>query len=106
MSNYNDYGRNFYSSNTNLVFVTSLEEALIRTNGPNADMVYFHQNDNLFYRVKVDGYGQKTWAEFSYDVPSAKSSVDFTKEDFKLLEDRIAKLESRFKEVDDLESDK
>lgn len=61
--------------NSNLMFVTSLDEALIRTNNRNSDMVYFHQNENVIYRVKVDEYGQKTWAEFVYSLPTTEEPI-------------------------------
>ena len=35
---------------TNVAYVTSLEEALIRTTQFNSDMIYFNQDKNEFYR--------------------------------------------------------
>lgn len=86
-----NYGLNpsWHRLNTNMYLVTSLEEALMKTTVPNSDMVYFHQDQNLFYRVKVDLEGRKSWAQFSYIVPDVSRSVPATVGDLKDLEDKI-----------------
>ena len=91
-----NYGMNTQSQvpwNTNVTFVTSLEEALYRTNSRGSDMIYFHQNKDTFYRIKVDLDGRKTWAEFSYTSPSQDDTTPATKADIKAIEDRLHKLE-------------
>lgn len=114
MSNYNDYstygqpqqpqrnnwGQPHYNTyqppvqfNTNVAYVTSLEEALIKNNMYNSDMIYFDQDKNVFYRVKVDQEGRKTWAQFQYNMPNQGDNVPATKEDIRILTERIKALE-------------
>ena len=80
---------------SNIIFVTSLEEALYRTNERGSDMMYVHQTQPVFYRVKVNADGQKTWAEYPYIVPNQDSSSPVTRADLKALEDQIAELRKR-----------
>lgn len=79
--------------NTNAIFVTSLEEALIKTTERNSDMYYFHQDKFEFYRVKVDMEGRKSWAIFNYNVPNQEDSTPATKADILALVARIEALE-------------
>lgn len=79
--------------NTNVAYVTSLEEALIKNNIYNSDMIYFDQDKNVFYRVKVDQEGRKTWAQFQYSMPNQGDNVPATKEDIRILTERIKALE-------------
>lgn len=79
--------------NTNIMYVTSPEEALIRTDRRNSDVVYFDQDKNVFYRVRVDMDGRKSWAQFSYNTPNAETTAPATKEDILQLSERITRLE-------------
>lgn len=79
---------------SNVITVTSLEEAIMRSTTRNSDMTYFHQDQNIFYRVKVDMEGRKTWAQFNYNVPDPNTNVPATRADIQALADRIAKLEN------------
>lgn len=90
-NNYN-YG---YQSSTNVTYVTSLEEALFRANQRNSEMVFFHQDQAIFYRVKVDDEGKKFWAQFFYgkDVPETNAPV--TKGDLQGIEERLKVLEEK-----------
>lgn len=54
---------------TNVAYVTSLEEALIRTTQFNSDMIYFNQDKNEFYRIRVDNDGRKSYLSFVYTLP-------------------------------------
>lgn len=78
---------------TNAIFVTSLEEALIKTTERNSDMIYFHQDKNEFYRVKVDMEGRKSWAIFLYNLPNQEDNTPATKADIVALLARIEALE-------------
>lgn len=78
---------------TNAIFVTSLEEALIKTTERPSDMIYFHQDKSEFYRVKVDTEGRKTWAVFNYNVPKQDDNIPATKADIHMLLARIETLE-------------
>lgn len=82
-----------YRFNTNAAFVTSLEEALIKTTERNSDMIYFHQDKNEFYRVKVDLEGRKSWAVFQYILPTQEDNTPATKADIMALVARIEALE-------------
>lgn len=83
-----------YRLNTNAIFVTSLEEALVKTNDRNSDVIYFHQDKNEFYRVKVDAEGRKSWATFIYALPNQDDSTPATKADMRALLARIEALEN------------
>lgn len=78
---------------TNAIFVTSLEEALIKTTERPSDMIYFHQDKSEFYRIKVDTEGKKTWAVFNYNVPKQDDNIPATKADIQMLLSRIEILE-------------
>lgn len=82
-----------YRLTTNAIFVTSLEEALIKTTERNSDMYYFHQDKFEFYRVKVDMEGRKSWAIFHYNAPNQEDNIPATKADILALVERIEALE-------------
>lgn len=86
---------NQYNSYYNGVkFVTSLDEALMRANVRGSDDVYFHQDRPVFYRIKVDYDGRKTWCEFEYKTPNVSAPVQQTAmEDFSSIINRLEKLE-------------
>lgn len=103
MNNYNigyqqgNYNVGFNSPlrlSTNIIFVTSLEEALSKTTERPSDMMYFHQDKNEFYRVKVDMDGRKSWATFPYSSPNPDENTPATKADIQLLVSRIEALEA------------
>lgn len=79
---------------TNKSYVTSLEEALLKTTERNSDMIHFHQDKNEFYCVKVDMEGKKSWAVFTYNVPNPDENVPATRADILALVARIEALES------------
>lgn len=83
--------------NSNVVVVTSLEEALIRTSECNSDMVYFHQDKNEFYRIKVDSEGRKSWAAFPYSLHNQEDTTPATKADIRDLITRVEALEAQNK---------
>lgn len=93
--NYGNYPSNQMPLNTNLAFVTSLDEALARSNSRGSDIVYFHQDKDVFYRVKVDMEGRKSWMEFAYTSPNPALTTPATKADIQELLARIEKLEGK-----------
>ena len=93
--NYPSYPSNQMPLNTNLAFVTSLDEALARSNSRGSDIVYFHQDKDIFYRVKVDMEGRKSWMEFAYTSPNPALTTPATKADIQELLVRIEKLEGK-----------
>lgn len=90
----NQYGYNNWDRpSTNIQYVTSLEEALSRSNMRGSENVYFHQDQQIFYRVKVDYDGRKYWQEFTY----SSNQIDNTpvvKQDLKYFEDRLNTIEN------------
>lgn len=84
-----------YQPATNVIYVSSLDEALMRTDARNADMIYFDQDKDVFYRIKVDMDGRKTWAQFNYTVPNNKENIPATKADIDQLLTKIQRLEQR-----------
>lgn len=103
MSNYssNSFGQqsyvpyNTYGSDTNVILVTSLEEAVMRSTRPNSETVYFHQSLPIFYRVKVEFDGRKAYQEFSYNQSSNTAGAPLTQLDLQPLIARISTLESK-----------
>lgn len=98
MNNWN----NFYPSNnwpdlnrinTNISYVTSLEEALSRSNTKNSENVFFHQDLPIFYRIKVETDGRKYWQEFSYDVPKSVDNTPVVKQDLLSFDERLKNIE-------------
>lgn len=108
MNNWNNYNNSYgsygsrYPSNTNVQYVTSLEEALSRSNTPNTENVYFHQDAQIFYRVKVDYDGRKYWQEFSYDgVKTPENNKPITQADLTNIVERLNRIEEYvFQEVE------
>ena len=82
--------------NTNILLVTSLEEAKYKTNGRNMDFVFFNQNKDEFYRVKTDNEGVKSWTTFPFIAPNQADNTPATVGDLKLLSDRLMQLETAF----------
>ena len=76
---------------TNMVFVTSVEEALYKATQRNSDVVFFDQDRPVFYRVKVDSDGRKSWMQFEYVAPDAAKNAPVTKSEF---QEFVARLEA------------
>ena len=93
MSTNNAYSGYSYSTqiDSNIIRVTSLEEAIMRTPNRPCDMVFFNQDRDEFYRVKVDLYGKKTWGTFMFTVPNYEDSAPVTRSEFKEL---VAKVDA------------
>ena len=88
-----NYGSSYNVPVTNIEYVTSLEEAIMRTNVRGSDKVYFKQDGGVFYRVKMDMDGRKSWAEFPYSVPNVDTSRPVMISDLQPIFDRLEKLE-------------
>lgn len=93
------------NTNTNIIRVTSLEEAVMRTTTRNSDMVYFDQDRDVFYRVRVDWDGKKTWAEFQFTLPAIQDTTPVSKNDFQALVTKVDQLEAMLKEAQNGKSD-
>lgn len=81
--------------NSNVIRVTSLEEAIMKSNSWDSEMVYFHQDKNEFYTVRVDANGNKSWQTFSYSMPTNTAAVPVTREEYEALAARVAALEPK-----------
>lgn len=91
---------------SNIVRVTSLEEAIMRTNQRGSDMLYIHQDKDIVYRVKVDFDGKKSWGEFPILVPNQSDNIPATKADIEALASRISALEAKSEPVEVVENGK
>lgn len=82
-----------YSSQvtSNIFRVVSLEDAILKTPGRPCDMVYFNQDRDEFYRVRVDMYGKKSWVTFTFNVPTSAPNSVVSREEFDAL---VAKVNS------------
>lgn len=103
-SNYNqNMGNNFNSYNykyspqinSNVLRVTTLEEAVMRTTMPGSDMVYFNQDKDEFYRVKVDFEGKKCWATFMFTAPKPLQAVPVDSSEIESLKERLRIIEDK-----------
>ena len=91
----NWYGQSQYDGygNTNVYKVTSLEEAIMKSNMRPSETVYFHQTKSEFYNVRVDTNGNKTWQTFTYNVPNSTDNPQVIRNDFDALAARVKALE-------------
>lgn len=78
---------------TNVSYVTSIEEALMRSSQRNSEYVHFHQDKPVFFRVKVDPEGKKMWQSFEYIAPNPEANLPATKADLTNIYERLARLE-------------
>ena len=95
MNNNNYYGYPFNEAVTNITFVTSIEEALFRASSRNSEMVFFHQDKPIFYRVKVEADGRKSWAEYNYNGKPGEDNQSVTRKEFSELAAKITSLEEK-----------
>ena len=98
-SNFNNYNTQVTS---NIFRVVSLEDAIMRTPSRPCDMVYFNQDHDEFYRVKVDLYGKKSWATFPFTAPVQNTVVPVTREEYDAL---VAKVDALMGGTKNAESD-
>lgn len=81
---------------TNVILVTGIDEALMKSTERNSDYVYFNQDKPVFYRVKVDNDGRKAWQEFPYNMPNPSDNLPATQADIIKLNERLEKIEKMF----------
>lgn len=95
----NGYGMGSYSGyspmTTNVIKVTSLEEAIMQTNKCPSNMIYFNQDKDEFYNVKVDYDGRKTWATFVFALPNPDEGAPVTRADFTALVAKVQEIETK-----------
>ena len=108
MNNYNGYNYGttlnprspfgeFSRPLTNVTFVTSLEEALFKTTGRDCEMVYFDQDKPVFYRVKIDNEGRKSWMQFEYSGSMHDDNSPVTRKDLLAISAKIEAIEKQLK---------
>ena len=100
MNNFNNQWQNNwnpYGPTTNMIYVTSIDEALMRTTQRNSESVYFDQDRPVFYRVKVDQDGRKAWQMFEYTQPNPDLNTPANKSDIAALLSRIERLENELR---------
>lgn len=97
MNNWNNqYGYNNWDRpSTNIQYVTSLEEALSRSYTRGSENVYFHQDQQVFYRIRVDADGRKYWQEFTYSTPKpSEDTIPVVKSDLTDIVERLQRIEN------------
>ena len=77
---------------TNKILVTSLDEAIAKSNERNSELVYFDQSKPLIYIVKVDMTGVKSWAQLEYSTGAQDTNSPATKSDIAALTGKIEAL--------------
>lgn len=101
------YGSNVFNPyglmNTNVVRVTSLEEAIMQTTKRPSDMVYFNQDKDEFYNVKIDHEGRKTWATFTYTLPNPDTNIPASRAEVLAITSRLEALEAKLGGAENVE---
>lgn len=91
---YNSYPYNWDRLNTNIQYTTSLEEALSRCNTRGTENVFFHQDQQIFYRIKVEQDGRKYWQGFQYGPITQIDNTPVVRQDLTVFEDRLKAIEN------------
>lgn len=96
MNNWNNqYSYNNWDRPTsNIQYCTSLEEALSRCNMPGTENVFFHQDQMLFYRIKVERDGRKYWQGFRYSLNENIDNTPVVKQDLLNFDERLKAIEN------------
>ena len=95
MNNWNNQytGYGWDRPSSNIQYCTSLEEALSRSNRPNTEDVYFHQDQMIFYRIKVERDGRKYWQGFKYGPIEQIDNTPVVRQDLQSFDDRLKAIE-------------
>lgn len=91
---------------TNVEFVTSLEEALYKSNTRNSDIIYLDQNKPVIYRIKVDFNGVKSYAVLPYTIPDQANSTPAMKSEVQQLGTLISELTERINTLEQARASK
>jgi hypothetical protein len=75
-------------------YCTSLEEALSRCNRYNTENVFFHQDQPIFYRIRVEMDGRKMWQGFRYAPNEPVDNTPVLKQDLQSFDDRLKAIEN------------
>lgn len=79
---------------SNIQYCTSLEEALSRCNIRGMENVFFHQDQQIFYRIKVEQDGRKYWQGFQYGPLTQIDNTPVVRQDLVTFEDRLKVIEN------------
>lgn len=95
MNNWNNqYSYNWDGHVSNIQYCTSLEEALSHCNMRGTENVFFHQDQQIFYRIKVEQDGRKYWQGFQYGPINHIDNTPVVKQDLTQFENRLAAIEN------------
>ena len=94
------YGNNFQAQmRTNIIYVTSLQDAMNRYADPNTIILYRNQDEKYEYEITTDSYGKKTFKTLevrtyvaAQDTKQEQADV-VSKEEFSALKSRLEGLE-------------
>ncbi len=95
MNNWNNtYAYSWDKPISNIQYCTSLDEALSRCNMRNTEDVFFHQDQPIFYRIKVEQDGRKYWQGFQYGPITQIDNTPVVRQDLKNFDDRLKTIEN------------
>lgn len=84
---------------SNIERVTSLEEALYKSNARGSDMVYFDQNKPMMYRIRVAVDGTKSYAQIPYTLPEQANDAPATKAEVQALAVAVQELADKVEKL-------
>lgn len=108
MQGMNNYQPQQPPTRTNMVFVTSLEDALQKTNMPNCNLLFLHQDKPLLFNIISDDMGKKTYSVYELkeykeekaDEPKQEPQADFvTKEEFETYQSQMVATINKLKSI-------
>ena len=85
---------------TNKILVTSLDEAIAKSNERNSEMYYWDQSKPVIYVIKTDVNGVKSWAQVNYTLPSQDANVPASKADVVALTAPVNDLVKKIENID------
>lgn len=81
---------------TNRILVANVNEAIFRSNDRGSEMYYFDQNKPVFYVVRVDMEGRKSWVEVPYGAPAPDNNSPATRAEVAELRKKFEEFEAKF----------
>lgn len=108
MQGVNNYQPQQTPTRTNMVFVTSLEDALQKTNMPNCNLLFLHQDKPLLFNIISDDMGKKTYSVYELkeykeekaNEPKQELQKDYvTKEEFESYQSKMVATINKLKSI-------
>lgn len=92
---------------TNMVFVTSLEDALQKTNMPNCNLLFLHQDKPFLFNIISDDMGKKTYSVYELkeyveekaDEPKQPQADFVTKDEFAEYQSQMVATINKLKSI-------